>query len=107
MNERSRGYLVETILFVSYLLFGINWIIGTLFTREIMDFFGLEGYSQATMISNAITVAKIIGNLVAAWILIKLKPKWAVGLGMACMVSGTILSALVASYPLFVLMRFI
>ena len=107
MNERSRGYLVETILFVSYLLFGINWIIGTLFTREIMDFFGLEGYSQATMISNAITVAKIIGNLVAAWILIKLKPKWAVGLGMACMVIGTILSALVASYPLFVLMRFI
>ena len=107
MSNRVRGYLVEAILFIAYLLFGINWVVGSMFTREIMVSFELDGYSQATLISNAITGAKIIGNLVAAWILIKFKPKWAVGLAMGCMVSGALLSAMVTSYPLFVLMRFV
>lgn len=107
MSQKTRGYLVEILLFFSYAFFAVNWIVGTTLTQEIMVFFGLTTFSSATMISIAITVAKIIGNLAAAWFLVRLQPKWSVAFASGLVTLGAILSVFSTSYILFVAMRFI
>src|SRR5699024_83677 len=62
---------------------------------------------SATFISNAITIAKIIGNFLAASFLNKLYPKKSIGLGSLLIVLGNVLAILAANYSLFILGRFI
>lgn len=102
-----RAYLVEIILFTSYALFAVNWIAGTTLTASIMKFFGLTSFASATLISNAITLAKVVGNLMAAWFLVKLRPKWAVAFASALIVLGAASAAFATEYWMFILMRFI
>ncbi|MHC5246953.1 MFS transporter [Enterococcus sp. LJL90] len=103
----SRRYIIEIIMFLSYAFFAVNWIAGTTLTPQIMAYFNLESFSSATFISNAITVAKIIGNLMAAGILVKLYPKKAIALASFLIVGGSVLGVLSPQYWLFVVARFI
>lgn len=108
MNKPGlRAYLVEFLLFFSYALFAVNWIAGSTLTGSIMAFFGLTSFASATLISNAITLAKIVGNLMAAWFLVKLRPKWAVAFASGMIVLGALLAAFATQYWMFVLMRFV
>lgn len=107
MTFKLRGYLIELVLFTSYALFAVNWIAGSTLTADIMKFFGLTSFASATLISNAITVAKIIGNLLAAWFLVKLRPKWAVAFASGLIVLGAFLAAFATEYWMFVAMRFL
>ena len=61
-TSSGRANLIEAIMFCTYALFAVNWIAGTTLTPEIMKYFRLDSFMSATFISNAITVAKIIGN---------------------------------------------
>lgn len=67
----------------------------------------MKSFSSATFISNAITIAKIIGNLMAAKILIKLYPKKAISLAALLIVGGSFLGVFAPSYLIFVIARFI
>ena len=108
MNKSGlRAYLVEILLFLSYAFFAVNWIAGATLTKSIMSFFGLTSFAAATMISNAITLAKIFGNLMAAWFLVKLRPKWAVSFASGLIVVGALLAAFATEYWMFVAMRFV
>lgn len=102
-----RAYLIELTLFFSYAFFAVNWIAGTVFTKDIMVSFGLTTFTSATLISIAITVAKIIGNLMAAWILVRLQPKWSVVFASSLIVIGSVLAVFASQYWIFVAMRFI
>lgn len=106
-NVAKRAIIIEVILFLTYAFFAVNWIAGTTFTPQIMDHFGLTSFSAATFISNAITVAKIIGNLMAATILIKFYPKKAIGFASGLIVLGCLLALIVPNYFMFVIARFI
>lgn len=57
-------------------------------TLDIMSFYNIEGMTAATWMNNAITIAKIIGNLSAAWFLVKLGPKKAFTFASALIVAG-------------------
>ena len=72
-----------------------------------MEHFHLKTFASATFISNAITVAKIIGNFMAAGILAKLFPKKAIGLGSGLIVLGSVIAIFAPQYWLFILGRFI
>ncbi|WP_232697612.1 MFS transporter [Brevibacillus daliensis] len=102
-----RAYMIETIMFFSYAFFAVSWIAGTTLTPQIMEYFDLTSFSSATFISNAITIAKIIGNLLAAWFLIKLQPKKAIIFASVLIVIGSGLGAFVTDYWMFVAARFI
>ncbi len=71
----SRAVIIEFVMFFTYAFFAVNWIAGSTLTPQIMEFFNLKTFASATFISNAITLAKIIGNFLAAGILAKLFPK--------------------------------
>lgn len=102
-----RAYIMETIMFFTYAFFAVSWIAGTTLTPQIMEHFKLTDFASATFISNAITVAKIIGNLLAAWFLVKLQPKKAIAFASLLIVLGSGLSVFVTEYWMFVVTRFI
>ncbi len=111
MNKENKtnklSYLIETIMFFSYAFFAVNWIAGSTLTPEIMKHFSITEFSQATLISNAVTVAKIIGNFLAASILNKLYPKKSIGFGSILIVIGSLIAIFAPTYFLFVIGRFI
>ena len=87
-------------MFFTYAFFAVNWIAGSTLTPQIMEFFNLKTFASATFISNAITLAKIIGNFLAAGILAKLFPKKAIGLGSLLIVAGSVLAIFAPSMAL-------
>lgn len=103
----SKSIVIETIMFFTYAFFAVNWIAGSTLTPQIMEHFKLEGFASATFISNAVTVAKIIGNFLAAAVLNKLYPKKAIGLGALLIVLGSALAIFAPSYLIFIIGRFI
>lgn len=68
----NRKYYIEYIIFFTYALFAISWVSGSMMTKEIMTSYQIEGVANATWTTNAITLAKILGNLLAAWVLVKM-----------------------------------
>lgn len=106
-SSRNRAIIIETIMFFTYAFFAVNWIAGSTLTPQIMEFFNLKNFASATLISNAITIAKIIGNFTAAWFLHKLKPKKAIGLASFMVVAGSVVAILSTQYSIFVIGRFI
>ncbi len=109
MNEKNtaRAVVIETIMFFTYAFFAVNWIAGSTLTPQIMEYFQLQSFASATLISNAITIAKIIGNFLAAGILVKLMPKKAIGLGSLLIVLGCAIAILAGQYWMFIVGRFV
>lgn len=103
-NSKARSYAIEAIIFLSYMFFSISWLAGSKVTPQIMEHFNLESLPAA--VTNAITISKIIGNLTAAWFLMKLGPKMAVTLsGLLISVVG--LGAFATNFSMFIVTRFI
>lgn len=103
----SKSIIIETIMFFTYAFFAVNWIAGSTLTPQIMEHFHLEGFASATLISNAITIAKIIGNFTAALVLNKLLLKKSIGLASLLIVLGSVVAIFAPSYSVFILGRFI
>ena len=106
-STSARAGFIEAIMFFTYAFFAVNWIAGSSLTPQIMEYFKLESFASATFISNAITIAKIIGNFMAAAILAKLYPKRAIMLGSGLIVVGSLIAIFSQQYWMFILGRFI
>lgn len=106
-RSSARAGIIECIMFFTYAFFAVNWIAGSTLTPQIMKYFHLDSFVSATFISNAITIAKIIGNLLAAGLLTKLFPKKAIGLGSALVVIGSAVAIVAPQYWIFIIGRFI
>lgn len=102
----QKKHLIEGVIFLTYALFAMSWVSGAMMTKDIMLHYGVEDMTSATWITNAITIAKIVGNLLAAWVLIKLGPKKAFTFASLLIVAG-ILGAFASNYPLYVFSRLI
>ena len=106
-STSARAGFIEAIMFFTYAFFAVSWIAGSSLTPQIMEYFKLESFASATFISNAITIAKIIGNFMAAAILAKLYPKRAIMLGSGLIVVGSLIAIFSQQYWMFILGRFI
>lgn len=106
-QDSKRSYVIEAILFFTYAFFAVNWIAGSTLTPDIAEYFGVDSGASASFVSNAVTIAKIIGNFSAAAILNKLYPKKSIALGSFFIFGGSLLAVLAKSYKMFLLGRFI
>lgn len=102
-----KSIAIEAIMFLAYAFFAVNWIAGSTLTPNILKAFSVEGAHSVSLINNVVTIAKIIGNLVAATIFAKLFPKKSIGLGALLIPAGALLAALSPSFPIFLIGRFI
>ncbi len=102
----TNKYLVEAIVFSSYVLFAMAWVGGTASMGNIMSSFSLDSMASASFISGAVTFAKIIGTFLAALVSIKLGIKGA--LFFACLLVATgIFTPLASGYDLLLISRFL
>ncbi|MDC2887751.1 MFS transporter [Psychrosphaera algicola] len=67
----SNKYLVEAIVFLSYVLFAMAWVGGTASMSQIMANLDLTSLASASFISGAVTFAKIVGTFSAAYFAIR------------------------------------
>ena len=76
--SRKQGILMFAILITAYVVFATNWVAGSNLSKQITDHY-FNGQKVSPIISEVvnytITIARIIANLLAAFILIKLHPK--------------------------------
>lgn len=92
-----KKYLLEILMFSAYALFAASWVSGAILTPAIQASFGEEGFANATWGSNVITIAKIVGNLAAAALLMRLGAKRAFTLAIILIAAGG-LGALAGTY---------
>ena len=95
---------MEIILFCAYCCFSASWMVGSILTTEMAQDFGIAHLPAS--VNNAISAAKIVGNFVAAWIIIKFNPKRTVSLSILLIMAVTV-GALATNLPLFVITRFL
>jgi len=102
----TNKYLVETIVFFSYVLFAMAWVGGTASMQSIMLSLDVHSLASASFISGAVTLAKIVGTFIAAWIAIKLGIKYAFFVSSLLITIG-LLTPYAPSYELLLLSRFL
>lgn len=103
----SRAVFLEIIMFFTYSFFAVNWIAGSTLTPQIAAYFGVDSGATSSFVSNAVTLAKIVGNFAAASVLKKLLPKKSIGLGSLLIFTGSLVAIFSQSYWMFVVGRFI
>ena len=102
----KRKYLIEVILFGSYVLFAMAWVGGTSFMGEIMNQMHVEGLAAGSLISTSVTLAKIVGTAIAAWTMIRFGIRKAFVLA-SVMVCAGILTPYSPNYSVLLLSRFL
>ena len=102
----TNKYLVEAIVFFSYVLFAMAWVGGTASMQSIMLSLDVHSLASASFISGAVTIAKIVGTFIAAWIAIKLGIKYAFFVSSLLITIG-LLTPYAPNYELLLLSRFL
>jgi len=97
-------FVIETILFLTYLAFGMTWAAAGSFLKDIMRELSLT-LSEASFVNTSVTFAKIFGPALAAFAATKLGLKRAFLLASLLICLG-IFAPLAPDYPLFILARF-
>ena len=102
----TNKYLVETIVFLSYVLFAMAWVGGTASMTAIMQSMDIDSLASASFISGAVTFAKIVGTFGAAWLAVKLGIKGAFFLSSILIAIG-LLTPYSPNYEILLLTRFL
>ncbi len=105
LSKINNKYLVAALVFISYTLFAMAWVGGTASMNQIMAAMNIDSLASASFISGAVTLAKIVGTFIAAWLALKL------GIKKAFFVSGLLISIglltpLAPNYELLLISRF-
>lgn len=93
--------LISVMLFLSYMLFAVAWNWGDLYVRSL----GFSA-SRTALMTNAITLAQVIGSLLAANVLLRLGPRHAFTLASGLIVFGGLVS-LTDAFPIIFFIRFV
>jgi len=99
-------YLIEALVFSSYVLFAMAWVGGTASMSQIMASMHINSLASASFISGAVTFAKIVGTFMAAWLGLKLGIKNAFLLAGVLVAVG-IITPIAPNYEWLLLSRFL
>lgn len=102
----THKYLVEGLVFTSYVLFAMAWVGGTASMNNIMASMHIESYASASLLSGAVTLAKIVGTFSAAYFTLKFGVKYAFLVAALLIVTG-IMTPYAPNYELLLLSRFL
>ncbi|WOH36255.1 MFS transporter [Thalassotalea fonticola] len=102
----SNKYIVEAIVFFSYVLFAMAWVGGTASMNQIMAAMQIDSLASASFISGSVTLAKIVGTFTAAWLAIKMGIKKAFFIACALITFG-LFTPFATNYEVLLLSRFL
>jgi len=102
----TNKYIVQALIFFSYMLFAMAWVGGAASMGPIMQSMHIDSLASASLISGAVTFAKIVGTFGAAWLMIKFGIKYAFFIASLLIIIG-IVTPLAPNYELLLLSRFL
>jgi len=105
MNITNK-YLVEALVFLSYMLFAMAWVGGTASMGQIMQAMNIDSLASASFISGMVTFAKIVGTFGAAFLAVKLGVKYAFFVSSIFIAIG-LFTPVSPNYELLLLSRFL
>lgn len=102
----KKKYILEFILFTSYMLFAMSWVGAATFMKDIMQMTGMQSLTQASVLSTSLTFAKIIGTAIAAWTIVKfgIRNAFTVASILMCL---SIVTPYAPNYPILLISRFL
>lgn len=102
----KKKYLIEFILFMSYMLFAMSWVGSAIFMKDIMQMTGMHSLTQASFLSTALTFAKIIGTFIAAWTIVKfgIRKAFTVAMVLICL---SIVTPYAPNFSILLISRFL
>lgn len=102
----KKKYLIEFILFTSYMLFAMAWVGSAGFMKEIMQATGMNSLTQASFLSTSLTFAKIIGTFIAAWTIVKfgIRNAFTIASVLMCL---SIVTPYASNFPTLLISRFL
>ncbi len=106
LPQINNKYLVPALVFLSYTVFAMAWVAGTASMSQIMSAMQVDSLASASFISGAVTLAKIVGTFIAAWLALKLGVKNAFFVAGLLIAIG-LLTPLASNYELLLLSRFL
>jgi len=106
LPQINNKHLVATLVFVSYTLFAMAWVGGTASMGQIMSAMQVDSLASASFISGAVTLAKIVGTFIAAWLALQVGVKKAFFIAGLLIAVG-LLTPLAPNYELLLLSRFL
>ena len=101
-----KKYRIELILFLSYAVFAMSWIAATEFMVEIMQQAHMTSLAEASILSSALLLAKVIGAFVAIYLMRKVGIYWAFAVALA-MICFSIITPLASNFLSLFASRFI
>lgn len=102
----TNKYLVETLVFLSYMLFAMAWVGGAASMEQIMAAMDIDSLASASFISGMVTFAKIVGTFGAAWLAVKLGVKGAF-FASSILIAIGLFTPMSPNYELLLLSRFL
>lgn len=102
----TNKYIIEAIIFTSYVLFAMTWVGGAASMSQIMSSFHIGSLASASFISGSVTFAKIIGTFLAAYIAVKIGTKIAFFVSSLLVVLG-IFTPFAPNYEVLLVSRFL
>lgn len=102
----THKYLVEGLVFTSYVLFAMAWVGGTASMDQIMASMHIESFASASLLSGAVTLAKIVGTFAAAYLTLKFGVKYAFLVAALLIVTG-IVTPYAPNYDVLLVSRFL
>jgi len=98
-------FLIEALLFLSYLVFGLSWIGYSPFLGNFQARYALS-HGQAGLLISAVSFAKIFVPFLAGWLAVRFGIKRGLLLGMAC-ICASLLTPFATDYVLVLASRFV
>ena len=101
-----KKYRIELILFLSYAVFAMSWIGATEFMVEIMQQSHMTSLAEASILSSALLIAKVVGAFLAVYLMHKVGIYWAFAIALA-MICFSIITPLATNFLSLFASRFI
>ncbi|MFQ5737713.1 MAG: CynX/NimT family MFS transporter [Acidobacteriota bacterium] len=98
-------FLIEALLFLSYMVFGVSWIGYSPFLKEYQGLFELS-HAQGSLIISAVSFAKIFMPFAAGYLAVRLGIRRTLSLGMIC-ICASLFTPFAADYDQLLISRFV
>lgn len=107
MNEKpsSYRYVIEAILFLTYVLFGVSWMAIAPLAKDLLVFFQVEP-TRFALLGTAVTIAKVIAPILTGALAVRLGLKRGLLIG-SFFICAVLLGPLLPSFQIFLLSRFV
>ncbi len=106
MQKSANKYVIESLLFASYMFFGMSWTATSAFIPTIMEQMGINSLAAGSWITNAVSLSKILGTFIAASVMSKYGARKAVMLAMSLMTLG-VFTGIAPNYAILLIIRFL